>query len=159
MTRAQQRFLFCQYADDVRSEQDGKLLVVGMYQGGMKIAAAAPALVAKLSVLAYLNSPIDKPFKEVALRLLWNDTVLQEVRIPPGQLEAAQRNIDAEKKAKMEGVLLSFIMGLQPFHVPASGKLRVEVDTEDGTLRGNGLLVTLEPPPASTTDFSPLPGG
>lgn len=133
------RYVFCQFCDDVRREIDGKYTLIGVYEGGLQVKGALPAKLPKLVIVCHAATPVDKPFTSLRLRIEFAGKPLLSLEAPEGALSA-----DALRGAKSEyGYLLGLVVPLQPFEIGESGDLRVFVDTDAETLVGNRLQISI----------------
>ena len=136
----QARFLFCQYADDVREEIGGKLSLIGVYQGGMKFHGPVPAKLAKLAVIATISAPSTEPFKKLGFVIRWNDAVRERTPIvdvpqnltPPGGSDRLWAQV---------------VVIMPQFEIDGPGKVSVSAIVDDVELAGNPLPVEVDATP------------
>lgn len=143
-----ERNIFCIFADDIRHEVDGKISLIGMYQGGMNIGGSLPALVPQLVITTYINTSIDQPFKEISIDLLLNDQVVQNLSPPPDAVQDMQHSIPHSSDSKM--ITMMMVLKLQPFNVIEEGRLFIRAKIDGTVLESNALRIRMvEPKPDS----------
>lgn len=133
------RNIFCLFADDIRQEVNGKVSLIGMYQGGMHIVGPLPVALPKLVISAYINTPVNQPFQEVSVELMLNDQVLQNVTPPLQSIRDLQDSTPQYSDSRMISMLMVFV--LQPFNVTEEGRLYVKANLDGKVLEGNALRV------------------
>lgn len=125
--------LFC---DDIRQEVGNKYSLMGCY-GDELIVEKMPAILSKLCVQLRVQTPLDRPFKQLVFRAYLNDDSLAEIEVPQDQIEKASETIRSREDARR--ITFMVIMGLAPLAVSEASRLRVEVETEEGILHGGYL--------------------
>ncbi|MGB5103262.1 MAG: hypothetical protein WBO04_08075 [Steroidobacteraceae bacterium] len=138
---ADSRFVDCIYCDDIRNEVGNKLTLVGCY-GADLVIERAPATLPKLCVLAKMFTPVDQPFERLTLRVVVGETLLAELQLPRGQFDQPVRE-------DSRWLVINAAMTLSPFFIEQDCTVRVEAESEDGTLIGPKLRVrqrTATPP-------------
>lgn len=81
MSELIQRSISGVFCDDIRDEVSGKKSLIGCYGPVMEV-GAFPASLSKLCIHSIIQTPGDKPFREVKLVVLRDDDVLAEGDIP-----------------------------------------------------------------------------
>lgn len=143
---ADSRFVDCIYCDDIRNEVGNKLTLVGCY-GPDLIVEKIPATLPKLCVLAKVFTPVDQPFERLTLRVFVGETMVAELQVPTSQL-------DQRVREDSRWFLLTAALTLSPMFIENACVVRVEAETEDGTLVGPKMRVSQRvvppsrPPPA-----------
>lgn len=133
------RNIFCLFADDIRHEVNGKVSLIGMYQGGMNIAGKLPVAVPRLVISTYINTPVDQPFANVSIDLMLNDKVLQNMTPPAQTLQDMQDSAPQYSDTRMISMLM--VLVLQPFNVTEEGRLFVRATLDGKPLEGNSLRI------------------
>lgn len=133
------RHIFCLYADDIRQEINGKVSLIGIYQGGMNVGGAMPQILPRLVISSYVNTPVSRPFCDLSVDVLWNDEVLQNVTPPTESLQEMQGTALQDSEARTLSMQMVFVM--QPFKVKGNGKLRVRARMDGETLESNALKI------------------
>lgn len=134
-----ERHIFSLFADDIRHEINGKVSLIGMYQGGMNIAGKLPVSIPKLVISTYINTPVDQPFQEISIDLMLNDQVLQNLTPPPQAVQDMQDSIPQYSDTRMISMLM--VLVLQPLNVTEEGRLFVRATLDGKTLEGNALRI------------------
>jgi hypothetical protein len=134
-----ERNIFCLYADDIRHEVNGKVSLIGMYQGGMNVAGPLPVQLPKLVVSTYINTPLDQPFQEVSVDLMLNDQVLQNISPPAQSVKDMQDSVPQFADSHLISMLM--VLVLQPFNVTEEGRLYVKAHLDGKVLESNALRV------------------
>ena len=136
--------IFC---DDIRQEVGGKVTYVGVYNWQMYL-SSFPATLSKLCIAVRVVSPFEKPLKKLSLRILRDTEVLAEGELDQDQLsniiEASDGVPEDERKDRV--ALLQMFFVFSPFQIDEPCAIRVRADTDDGELRGVGLMVAQTPP-------------
>lgn len=130
--------IFCMYADDVRREETGKTIMIGVYQGGMNIAGKLPIQLPQLFVVTHLiASPIAPPITALKIGLYYNDQPI--IELDPPLSDFAPPHQDQEPS---DNTVLQVTVGLQPFNIDKSGRLVPKVLINSNIeLTGNALTI------------------
>lgn len=150
-TRA--RYLHCIYADDVRQEASGKMLIVGMYPGDMQV-GKLPATLPQLAVIATLSMPREADTSPESLRSLklvlsYDDKELVAIDAPVEVLPASQAPPDTDAI----GYMVQMVVQVAPLVLETEAKIRVSaIINGSETLAGNSLKVKLRKTQASPVD-------
>ena len=125
--------IFC---DDVRHELGGKLSYMGVYNGVLFV-PAFPVTLPKLCLVINVLTPAEKPFAKLVLRVLTNEEVLIEEDFDETQYTVREN----------EDRLLIFpsIFVFSPCQLDGPCILRVRAETEEGELKGPGLIIGQAP--------------
>lgn len=136
-----ERHIFCLFADDIRHEINGKVSLIGIYQGGMNVVGAMPKILPRLVISSYINTPVSRPFCDLSVDVVWNDEVLQNVTPPTESLQEMQGTALQDSEVSMLSMQMVFVM--QPFEVKGNGKLRVRARIDGETLESNALKIQM----------------
>ena len=140
------RFIHSIYCDDVRHEMGGKTTLVGIYSSELNVLSAQnndPVALAKLCVAVTAQTPKEKPFLKLKLKLLRDDEVIQQIEIPPEALASAVTHTNETAEGKFHTFSAMFVA--QPFLIESSFILRVQAETEGDELTASGIRVILHP--------------
>ena len=142
--------IFC---DDLRREESGKLIVVGMY-GSSMVVSQAPSLLPSLTVFVRSKTPVDNPFEKFIVRILLDDTLIHEAAMTIekpslGELEARAASVPGQVH------MVHSIATLTPFPILKSGVLRVRVETEAEVLRAGALRIEVQQSDAESESADP----
>lgn len=145
------RYLHTIYCDDVRLEVGNKQSLMGMYFGDLFV-PEFPITLPKLCIVVNLVTPVDKPLKELTIRVTQDDEILIEVPITDEQLSKPQLNIieNGEKGSSDRRIAFNFTLMLAPFVIEKECVLRVHAVTESGEFKGNGLRIRIGQAPPVT---------
>ena len=137
-----ERYLHTIYCDDVRLEVGNKQSLMGIYSSDLLV-PEFPIVLPKLCIIANLFTPIDKPFKDLTIKVTKDDETLIEAPITGEQLNNPQSNIieNGDKDNHDRRIGFNLTLMLSPFSVEKECTLRVRVTTESGELKGNGLRI------------------
>ncbi len=138
------RFLHTIYCDDVRHEIGGKVSLIGCYSSDLIVSRRAfPIVLPKLCAQVHVVTPIDEPFGELTLRAYLNDELLAELSLDGiGQTPADNMLPVAEAPARW--AVVGAFMIFSPFALgEKNGSLRIDAQTESGTIRGMGLRLII----------------
>lgn len=139
-----ERFAFCQYCDDIRHETDGKLTLVGLYQGGMQINAPVPITGPSLKILCNIGSHVALPINTLSIRVKLGEQELVSTSIPETALVEMQHQIDKQPHGR-RGYMINVILGLPAFTISESTHLDVEIAADGEQLRPNSLGILVNP--------------
>lgn len=114
--------LFC---DDIRQEVGNKYSLMGCY-GDELIVEKMPAILSKLCVQLRVQTPLDRPFKQLVFRAYLNDDSLAEIEVPQDQIERKHQRQSGLARMPRR-ITFMVIMGLAPLQVSEASRLRVEV--------------------------------
>lgn len=136
------RYLHTIYCDDVRLEVGNKQSLMGIYSSELFV-PEFPIALPKLCIVVNLVTPIDKPLKELTIKVTKDNETLIEVPVTGEQLSEPQTSIieNGEKDNPDRRIALNFTLMLAPFHIEKECVLRVRALTESGELKGNGLRI------------------
>lgn len=143
------RYVFCQYCDDVRQEAGEKISLMGVYRGGMTITGTAPHVIPKLVISANIATPVSEPFNNLRIEVIQGEEAIQNIELPSDDLK---KGFSSPKEGSTM-FAVQMIMVLQPFVVPASGKLFVRVHADGSSFDSNPLniqIVNSPPLPANS---------
>lgn len=143
------RHVFTIFCDDIRQEIGGKLSYIGVY-GGQMFVPSFPITLPKLCLAMSMITPVDTPFRKLAMRIFKDDTQLAEGVLDETQLAGAvEASTDVPADERKERVLaLQSMFVFSPFQLEGPCTLKVRVETESGDLRGVGLRIDQAPAPA-----------
>lgn len=142
-----ERYLHTIYCDDVRLEVGNKQSLMGIYSSDLFL-PELPIALPKLCIVVNLVTPIDKPWKELTIRVTKDKETLIEAPITGDQLNGPQSNIieNGEKDNSDRSIGLTFTLMLAPFTIDKECILRVLAITESGELKGHGLKIKIGAP-------------
>lgn len=143
------RYVHALYCDDVRMEVGGKVTFVGVYQSELCIQSDGPASLSKLCVVVTAQTPKEKPFNNLSLKLLKDGEVLQAMEVPPEALREVSE-MAADTPESFYHTVGAFLI-MQPFLVEQSCVLRVVAESGGDSLVSPMLRVKLIPQSQSTT--------
>jgi hypothetical protein len=126
--------IFC---DDVRQEIGNKHSLMGIY-GLDLFVDQIPAILPKLCIVIIISTPILRPFKTLRLSAYFNDNLLTETEIQPDSI-ARQTQIPNDVKT----LSITAIFPFTPLFIPEQGKIRVDVETEEGKMEALPLNIRL----------------
>lgn len=132
------RYVAVYFCDDVRQEVGNKFSLMGCYSGELlveKLPAALPKLCAEVRIV----TPIERPFEKAIMRAYLNEDVLGELELPVQDAKKSMPVLD-EITTRMT---MRAIMNFSPFLIEREGVLRIEVETEEGVLKGGRLRLQL----------------
>jgi hypothetical protein len=133
------RYVGVYFCDDVRLEVGNKFSLMGCYSGEL-IVPSMPTALPKLCAEVRLVTPIDRPFEKAILRAYLNDEVVGELDLP---VQEAKKKIPVSD-GTTKVMTFRAIMNFSPFMIEREGALRIEVETEEGALKGGRLKLLLQ---------------
>ncbi|WNH52584.1 DUF6941 family protein [Stenotrophomonas oahuensis] len=137
--------IFC---DDLRHEDSGKLLIIGMYGEEMGV-PAFPLQLPVFTILVSASTPADEPFKSLEVKVYFGEEEIASRAAPPeaiAQLSAASAESAMPLMAPSPrgGYVTNrwrVNVQLAPFVVSRPGVLRVRVVTESEEIPAGGLRI------------------
>lgn len=132
------RYVAVYFCDDVRQEVGNKFSLMGCYSGDLlveKLPAALPKLCAEVRVV----TSIERPLEKAVIRAYINDEVLAELELP---VQDAKQSLPVPDEFCTR-LTMRAIMNFTPFLIEKEGVLRIDVETEDGVLKGGRLRLQL----------------
>ena len=138
MKQTSQRSIHVIWCDDVRHEMGNKPSLMGVYTDQL-VMPMLPASVHRLCACVQVATPIDRPFKDLEVRIMRSDTSepVAVLAIPPDELEKSHRlvfekntQLQVEDQIKAMGLTFMVVMGpleldrkstrLNSSHIPLS---------------------------------------
>lgn len=126
------------YCDDVRQELRNKFTLVGCYGPDLIVQKpeSPPVVLPRLCAFVRVVTDAERPFKSLVIRAFVADELLGQLEVPVGATEPPAE--DTGPSVIVTHAVLNFV----PFTVnDPPGILRVEVETDSGTIRGQGLRI------------------
>lgn len=136
------RHLQVLYCDDIRNEIGGKLSFMGIYTTSL-IVKEFPVSLPKFCISMRIVTPIIDPFEFVKIRILKDDTDLQEFELPESAIAEANaarpKNPTGEEAEMIQ--IFNAITVIAPMQFDGPCAIRVRADTESGEIRGQGIKI------------------
>jgi hypothetical protein len=143
------RFVSVQFCDDIRQEVGNKFSLIGCYGDSIQV-NPIPSVIPKLCASVKVYTPIGRPFAKLIVRILRGDTPIAEMLFPPeGFAESLRPSRDGA-----QWLLVYAMFAMTPFQVEAPCSLRVEAETEEGTVSGGTIWIDRPPTAAPTPQLS-----
>ncbi|MFZ1547157.1 MAG: hypothetical protein WAT12_08655 [Candidatus Nitrotoga sp.] len=136
------RYLHTIYCDDVRLEVGNKQSLMGIYSGDLLV-SEFPVALPKLCIIVNLVTSIDKPLKELTIKVTKDNETLIEVPVTSEKLSEPQSSIvqNGDMNNTDRRIALNFTLTIAPFTIEKECILRVRAVTESGELKGNALKI------------------
>jgi len=136
------RYLHTIYCDDVRLEVGNKQSLMGIYSGDLLV-SEFPVALPKLCIIVNLVTSIDKPLKELTIKVTKDNETLIEVPVTSEKLSEPQSSIvqNGDMNNPDRRIALNFTLTIAPFTIEKECILRVRAVTESGELKGNALKI------------------
>jgi hypothetical protein len=80
------RFAYSVFCDDIRSEVNGKMSLMGIL-GGLMYIPSFPAVLPKLCAILTASTPVDSPFQAVSFKGTMDENVIFDVALDSDQLK------------------------------------------------------------------------
>ena len=136
MTGSYVHTLWC---DDIRQEIGNKPSFMGVYTGRI-VLGELPAVLPRLGVFTWVNTPIDRPFKQLTLRLVRDDGFVV-LELKPGPVDASN-SVDVTKPNDVTRSVFGAAFAVAPLEFPAGCRyFMVVVDIDGEVLEGPKLRV------------------
>ncbi|WP_425519150.1 DUF6941 family protein [Xanthomonas euroxanthea] len=152
------RYAHTIFCDDVRREDSGKLLIVGMYGSWIGV-PSFPAYLPSLHMMVQINTPHDQPFKKLELKVILGDDELASMDMPCEAMEAELKAntqeypIDLDEKEGTNSVLVRRVvsfLNITPLQVASASALKVRIVTESEIIAAGAVNIGLMPDGANT---------
>jgi hypothetical protein len=128
------------FCDDVRREIDGKLTLVGVYNGNLTVFGGFPAVLPRLCVVTWLNGPLADLMTCTKITLA--GAPLGDARPELDLGEKLKPSFASKDVARRQ---LTAILPLAPCTLHEAGAIAVNAETENGMLIIGKLEVTVAP--------------
>lgn len=137
------RYVDTIFCDDIRNEDSGKLLVVGMYGSELVVNQQAPVLLPSLVLFIRAKTTVDQPFRKFTTRVWFDDELVTETAVDEASLNAAAAKLSEDSAPDSENRvhMMQAIARMSPFPILRSGTLRVRVETESEILKAGALTI------------------
>jgi hypothetical protein len=137
------------FADDIRAEHNGKLIIVGAYNDSIVI-EATPAVLPTLSIMIVVWTPGDDPFQKCRMTAYLDDEIIMDEEFPEDRLRnhpkiSADIEVPSWVAPRHE---LRRIVRFSPFVIEKPCALRIRVATEREEIPCGGLLIFATGSPA-----------
>jgi hypothetical protein len=130
------RFVTFQFCDDIRQELGNKYSLIGCYSTTIHV-NPIPSVLPKLCAVIQVYTNIDRPFSRLTVRIVRDDKAIGEITFPDTALDMSQ--VDSPDGARRHTIVA--MIAMTPFPVEAPCTLRVEAETEEGTLHGGSVWI------------------
>ncbi len=130
-----ERFISFQFCDDIRHEVGNKFSLIGCYTGVIQI-EPIPSVMPKLCAMVKVHTSIERPFSKLVVRILRENKPVAELAFPA---EAFDTQPQMLLGATGQQVVAMIVMA--PFPVESACDLRVEAETEEGTIVGGSVWI------------------
>lgn len=137
------RLVLARFCDDIRHEVGNKYSLIGCY-GDELFIDKLPGILPKFCAQVQALTPIDRPFGELKFRALLDDDVIAELEVPTGVLKEGKTAAE-HAPADAQRLTVNAMMVFSPLVLNQPGRLRIEADTDEGTLRGNAISIQERP--------------
>lgn len=144
-------FATCIFCDEIRTENTGKLVLVGVYNDFL-ILPSIPFTLPKLSFMVTLRSPVEKPHRSMEIRV--EIPAEEDHREPRVKISEAQI-IATKKKADPTDPIIETrqYFSIAPFEIKKPGSIKVWVKGDDEEVFGGILNITKAPKTTSAPDI------
>ncbi len=127
---------------------------MGCYNSVLLLEGASDSSIVlpKLCAAIEVTTPVSRPFVSMTIRAYFNDELLGELSVSPEQMAAVMSAGANPHIAEPIWHAVNAFMTFAPLVVsPSGGKLRIEVETEEGMLNSNSLMIVVNASTASDT--------
>ncbi|MDU9399028.1 DUF6941 family protein [Pseudomonas sp. zfem003] len=125
------RFATSLFCDDIRQEVNGKLSLIGVYQGVLYV-SAFPATLPKICFIIHIHSPFSQKFNSLSLTARYDSSVVSEVSLTAEELNSGSQETPLEGEVPKYRIA-GFEFIVTPLILNSEGKLDIEV-LADGEL-------------------------
>jgi hypothetical protein len=131
-----QRYGYCIFCDDIRTEPGEKLSFIGCYNSAMFVKHEFPLSLPKLCVHFNVFSPADQPYKSLKVRcyLPGEDEPVSEesIDVPPLQDQIDLLNSLPKDQPMMPFIVVAASLIFMPCDIKAPGMIHVRALINDG---------------------------
>lgn len=153
MKQTSQRSIHVIWCDDVRHEMGNKPSLMGVYTEQL-VMPMLPASVNRLCAYVQLATPIDRPFKDLDVRILRNDATepVAIMAIPKDELDKNNRlffesNSQLQSEDQMKAMGLTFMVVMGPLDLTEDTKwFQVVANTGDDLMESFKLKIGCNTP-------------
>ncbi|MHB0989831.1 MAG: hypothetical protein ACYC3O_07150 [Burkholderiales bacterium] len=138
MEQLNQRVVFALFCDDIRQEIGNKFSFVGCYQSVM-VVQQFPVQLPKLCAHVLVITPTSKRLERLVIRAKLNEDVVAELEMPVSSL--ADKFNEIASSAELGRLSIQAMIVLSPVIITEPSKLRIEAETEEGTIPGSYLTI------------------
>lgn len=131
------RYVTVQFCDDIRQEVGNKYSLVGCY-GPLMLLSAMPVVLPKLCAFVRIYTPVNRPYAKLSIRVLRGEQLLTEMEIPQDVLASIRA---AEHLVGENVVIVGSGVAISPLAIEEPCTLRIEVETDEGLLKGDSLRI------------------
>lgn len=135
------RFVTVQFCDDIRQEVGNKYSLVGCY-GPSMLLSVMPVVLPKLCAFVRIYTPVNRPFAKLSIHVLRGDQLLTEMEIPQEALSSIRAT---EHLAGENFVIVGSGLAIFPLAIEEPCMLRIEVETDEGPIKGDALRIERAP--------------
>ena len=139
------RYAHALFCDEIRREDSGKFLFIGVYTQRM-IVDRFPVRLPTFAILVDAVTPVDSPFEWLTLTITKDGDVLRRMKLNASRLPSAtQHQLQIERAQDAGDELEIFTIKaharFSPLNLESPGTLRVVVETDDGTYLAGKLAI------------------
>lgn len=133
------RFITAIFCDDVRQEAGNKYSIMGCFDREL-ILNSFPSQVNKFCAVITSYTPLDKPFKQLSIKILVCNEIAGEAQFPEDSLKKIEESAtEANFPGKRVG--LRIVANFSPMIFEKPGFVEIVAVTEQGELRGPLLQI------------------
>ena len=130
--------IFC---DDIRHELGNKQSYMGVYFGSMQL-PNFPIILPRLCITLAIQTPKERPFKKLHIKILKDQSVLREALIPDEALEESDPRTGPPDPDRNDRIFVfNAAFAFSPFPIDEPTTIRIRVQTEDEELKAPGLRI------------------
>lgn len=141
------RSAITQFCDDIRHEVGNKYSLMGCY-GSELFTEKLPIVLPKLCAQVRVRTPIDRPFAQLKIRAMFKDELVAELATTSEELRKLHKKSPSISEATMSEIVAMLV--LSPLEVLEAGTVRIEVETEEGLIKGGFLYIRDAVPQGNT---------
>lgn len=134
------RYLDATYCDDIRHENSGKMILIGIYSAVMYV-ASYPITLSKLCISIKAVTPADTPFQKLKVRIFRDDELLSEMTADSDKLNVPAISDEVFDDTNIRVQSVQFLATISPFPLTSDCMIRVKAETEGEELRCPALKV------------------
>lgn len=146
------RSAFSIFCDDIRREDTGKMLFIGVYDNAL-LAPELPATLPSLKVYLTVTTPVTQPFQTLKIICYLNDDIVSEVLIELAEEQpkdwAESQEHEKNKLVRVQKFQGILDLGALRFDKPSN--LKVRVHTESEVLAAGALRLDAIPLPVAAS--------
>jgi len=136
------RFAYSVFCDDLRSEVNNKISMMGIF-GSLMYLQTFPSVLPKLCAVITASTPVDQPFKSISFKGTMDGNVIFDISMNESQITEMRQSasfIDDPKFFEAKAMVV-----LSPLHLTNPTRIHVTVLADGQEIECGGLQISKSP--------------